>query len=179
MTSVPTKYRALFLSDFHLGSPNCKAKRLYKFLLKNTADTVYLVGDIVEGYHFGRWPPYHDLVLGLLAESVRSGIEIIFIPGNHDPEFRNHLGIYGSLRIARRTVHDCLDGRRMLVTHGDETDRIPLGRLLTPVLALERVLGFSLWNVVRRYFPGWLNRHVERFEDEMRSIGLLKHDGVI
>jgi UDP-2,3-diacylglucosamine pyrophosphatase LpxH len=179
MTFDPIRYRSLFLSDFHLGSPNCKAERLYKFLLKNTADKVYLVGDIIEGYHFGRWPPYHDLILGLLAEWVRSGIEIIFIPGNHDPEFRNHLGIYGPLRIARRTVHHCLDGRKMLVTHGDETDMIPLGRLLAPILALERLLGFSIWNMMRRYFSGWLDLHVTRFEDEMRSIGLRKHDGVI
>lgn len=173
------KYRSLFLSDFHLGSPNCKAERLYKFLRENTAEKVYLVGDIIEGYHLGRWPPYHDLVIGELAEWGRAGVAIVYIPGNHDSIFRKHLGNYGALKVSRRATHHCLDGRKLLVTHGDEVDVIRLGHLLSAVIAVDRIFGVSLWNMLRRSLSGWHRRHVARYESKMRARGLDKHDGVI
>lgn len=180
MTSelVPNKYRTLFLSDFHLGSLNCKAERLYKFLLSHTADKIYLVGDVFEGWQLGRWPLYHDMVVGILAAVGSSGTEIIYIPGNHDSIFRQHLGSYGSLSVKLNATHHCIDGRRLLVTHGDESDCVRLGPVLGLLVYLEQIIGVSLWNNLRKYFSRRLARHGDAYRRKMMQRSRA-FDGVI
>ena len=43
------RYRAVFLSDTHLGARNCQAERLLAFLAGLECEALYLVGDIVDG----------------------------------------------------------------------------------------------------------------------------------
>ncbi|NCV79072.1 MAG: UDP-2,3-diacylglucosamine diphosphatase, partial [Burkholderiaceae bacterium] len=43
-------YRAIWISDVHLGTPGCQAKFLLDFLKHNESDTLYLVGDIIDGW---------------------------------------------------------------------------------------------------------------------------------
>ena len=43
------RYRAIFISDIHLGTRGCKASFLLDFLRHNESDTLYLVGDIIDG----------------------------------------------------------------------------------------------------------------------------------
>ena len=47
-------YRAIFISDLHLGTPGCQAEALLDFLKENTSDYLYLVGDIVDGWQLRR-----------------------------------------------------------------------------------------------------------------------------
>ena len=42
-------FRTLFISDVHLGARGSQANKLLDFLRTHDADTVYLVGDIVDG----------------------------------------------------------------------------------------------------------------------------------
>jgi UDP-2,3-diacylglucosamine pyrophosphatase LpxH len=161
------KYRSLFLSDCHLGSPNCKAERLYKFLIKHNAKRIYLVGDIIEGYHLGVWPAYHDAVIQVLANRGLSGTEIIFIPGNHDHVFRNHIGCFGSIEIKENAVHETPDGRSWLVAHGDETDTLPHGIWLNLIVIVERLTGFSLWEILRTLFGARIKKHTDAYERKM------------
>ncbi|MCA1973259.1 MAG: UDP-2,3-diacylglucosamine diphosphatase, partial [Caenispirillum sp.] len=42
------RVRTLFLSDIHLGTRACQAERLLDFLREHPADTLYLIGDIVD-----------------------------------------------------------------------------------------------------------------------------------
>jgi len=44
------KFRTLFISDVHLGARGCQAEQLLSFLRYHDADTIYLVGDIVDGW---------------------------------------------------------------------------------------------------------------------------------
>ena len=44
------RFRTLFLSDVHLGSRGCQANLLLDFMRYHDADTIYLVGDIVDGW---------------------------------------------------------------------------------------------------------------------------------
>ena len=44
----PTKYRTIWISDIHLGTAGCKAPSLLDFLKHTEADTIYLVGDIID-----------------------------------------------------------------------------------------------------------------------------------
>ena len=178
MTFGLVKHRALFISDIHLGAPSCQAERLYHFLKGNTADRIYLVGDILDG-SIGRWPLYHDLVLSALLRHARHGADIVYVPGNHDAFMRHHYGTYGSVRIARRARHACADGRVMLIAHGDEHDCIGPGGWLKILAGVEGFTGLSLWNQVRRLFRHWIDRHVKVFEDQARAAGMRRHDGVI
>jgi UDP-2,3-diacylglucosamine pyrophosphatase LpxH len=43
-------FRALFISDVHLGARGCQAELLLDFLRYHEADSIYLVGDIVDGW---------------------------------------------------------------------------------------------------------------------------------
>ena len=44
------RFRTLFISDVHLGARGSQADRLLDFLRTHDADTIYLVGDIVDGW---------------------------------------------------------------------------------------------------------------------------------
>lgn len=121
--------RSIFLSDVHLGTPACHAERLAEFLDAHEAQRIYLVGDIVDLWAMRRrglrWSAAQTLVLARLLERARRGVEIVFVPGNHDEALRTHAGQrIGSLRIERDCVHTGADGRRWLVLHGDEFDGV-------------------------------------------------------
>jgi UDP-2,3-diacylglucosamine pyrophosphatase LpxH len=121
-----TRYRTLFLSDFHLGTKGCQSSLLLDFLRSTEADAIYLVGDIVDGWRLKRawyWPQEHNDVVQKLLRKVRKGVRLIYIPGNHDEFLRDYLGVhFGGIEVAETAVHHGLDGRRYLVVHGDAFD---------------------------------------------------------
>jgi UDP-2,3-diacylglucosamine pyrophosphatase LpxH len=124
----PRRHRTLFISDVHLGSKPAKAEYLIDFLRGNEADTIYLVGDIVDGWRLKRnwhWPQTHNDVVQKLLRQARKGTEIIYIAGNHDEFLRGFQGIhFGGVVVADRVVHEAADGRKYLVIHGDQFDSI-------------------------------------------------------
>lgn len=119
-------YRTLFLSDIHLGTRGSQAEMLVDFLKEHDADTIYLVGDILDFWRIKRgaiWPQAHNNVLQLLLNKVRKGSRVIYIPGNHDDGLRDYCGSkFGGIELLRDTVHTMADGRRYVVMHGDEFD---------------------------------------------------------
>jgi len=124
----PRRHRTLFISDVHLGSKPAKAEYLIDFLRHNEADTIYLVGDIVDGWRLKRswhWPQQHNDVVQKLLRQARKGTEIIYIAGNHDEFLRGFQGIhFGGVVVADRVVHEAADGQKYLVIHGDQFDSI-------------------------------------------------------
>jgi hypothetical protein len=61
------RYRAVFISDLHLGTRGCKADCLLDFLHHVESEHLYLVGDIVDGWRLRKrwfWPDQHQQVLG-------------------------------------------------------------------------------------------------------------------
>lgn len=120
------QFRAVFISDVHLGTRACQAEALLHFLRHHEADTVYLVGDIVDFWRVKRGPVWlqsHNDVMQKLLRKVRKGTRIVFIPGNHDEGLRDYCGMrFGGIEIMRDCVHTTADGRRLLVLHGDEFD---------------------------------------------------------
>ncbi|HEY8383179.1 MAG TPA: UDP-2,3-diacylglucosamine diphosphatase [Microvirga sp.] len=124
----PIRVRTLFLSDVHLGTKGCQAALLLDFLKAYDADTVYLVGDIVDGWRLKSgwyWPQAHNDVVQKLLRKVRKGARMIYIPGNHDEFLRDYIGsTFGGVEIAEHAIHEAADGRRYLVTHGDQFDMV-------------------------------------------------------
>ncbi len=119
-------YRTLFISDVHLGTRASQAELLLDFLRETEADTIYLVGDIIDFWRIRRgaiWPQPHNDVLQKLLRKVRKGARIIFIPGNHDEGLRQYCGQhFGGIEIEHQALHTTVDGKRYLVIHGDEFD---------------------------------------------------------
>ena len=124
------KYRTIWISDIHLGTRGCNADMLIDFLDHVDSDTMYLVGDIIDGWRLKKkfyWPPTHNDVVWRILKRAHRGTRIVYIPGNHDEMFRQFTGLsFGGVEIRRAAFHDTADGRRLLVLHGDEFDAVML-----------------------------------------------------
>lgn len=119
--------RAVFISDVHLGSAHCHAAELVTFLSGLQCRRLYLVGDIVDLWWMAQkrahWDAAHNRVVEQLHAMARAGTEIVYVPGNHDRPVRRFCGLaLPAMRVRRRAVHVTADGRRLLVTHGDDYD---------------------------------------------------------
>lgn len=130
--SVPDEalqhYRAIWISDIHLGTPGCQAEALLDFLRLTECETLFLVGDIIDGWQLRRswyWPQAHNDVLQKLLRKARKGTRVIFVPGNHDEFARKYLGhSFGGVEVAEEWLHTTADGRRLWITHGDLFDGV-------------------------------------------------------
>jgi UDP-2,3-diacylglucosamine pyrophosphatase LpxH len=126
VASGPRRVRTLFLSDIHLGTRGCQADKLLDFMRHYDADTVYLVGDIVDGWQlkFGwYWPQTHNDIVQKLLRKARKGSRLYYIPGNHDEFLRDYYGThFGGVEVLEDAIHVAADGRRYLVIHGDLFD---------------------------------------------------------
>ena len=122
----PRAWRTLFISDVHLGTRGCQAELLLDFLKHNDAGTIYLVGDMVDGWRLKSgwyWPQSHNDVVQKLLRRSRKGTRVVYIPGNHDEFMRDYLGQhFGGVEVINQIIHTAADGKRMLVIHGDQFD---------------------------------------------------------
>jgi UDP-2,3-diacylglucosamine pyrophosphatase LpxH len=196
------RYRTLFISDVHLGTRGCKAELLADFLARNSCETLFLIGDIVDGWRLRRrwyWPDAHNRVIEEILQKIDAGTRVVYVPGNRDEMLRPYCGrIISGVELMQEAVHETADGRRLLVIHGDRFDAIIayarwlayLGdsayslslHLNGAFNALRRAVGLEYWSL-----SGFLKRKVKnaleyicRFESaaarEARSRGF---DGVI
>ena len=196
------RVRSVFISDVHLGTRGCQAELLLDFIRHLDCDRLYLVGDILDAWKLKSgwwWPQAHNDVVQKLLRLARKGVRVVYIPGNHDEVLRGFFGAhFGGVVVARDWIHTCADGRRFLVTHGDEFDGVVqyarwlavLGdwayrtvlMLNTVLNHVRRRLGFGYWS-----FSAFLKvkvknalQFIENYEiavaDEARRRGV---DGVI
>lgn len=149
------RFRAVFLSDIHLGTRDCQAEKLSAFLKRVQCEYLFLVGDIIDVWNLRRrwyWPSSHNDVVRRIIKREVKGTHVIFVPGNHDEVFRDYDGMrFGGVEIHNKYIHKTLLGERVLVVHGDEFDAVTTNhRLITAV-------GDWLYYVLL-----WMNRGVNR-----------------
>ena len=122
------RYRAIFISDIHLGTAGCQAEALLDFMREHPSEYLYLVGDIVDGWQLRRrwfWPQSHNDVVQKLLRRARKGCKVVFIPGNHDEFARGFVGHqFGGIDVCADAVHTTADGRSLWITHGDYFDGV-------------------------------------------------------
>ena len=122
------RFRTLWISDLHLGTAGCQAEALLDFLKRTECDTLFLVGDIIDGWQLRRqwyWPQAHNDVIQKLLRKARKGTRVIFIPGNHDEFARRYVQHnFGGIDVADDWVHETADGRKLWITHGDRFDAV-------------------------------------------------------
>jgi UDP-2,3-diacylglucosamine pyrophosphatase LpxH len=196
------RYRTIWISDIHLGTRGCNDRLLIDFLDHVDSDTLYLVGDIIDGWRLKKrfyWPERHSAIIRRIMKRAKLGTTIVYIPGNHDEMFRQFAGMnFGGVLIRKKAIHTTADGRRLLVLHGDEFDAVVLGARWLAFLgdaAYEFLMRLNVAvNWVRRVFhlPYWsLSKHakhkvknavefISRFEEAVaHEAALRKVDGVV
>ncbi|SFZ82738.1 UDP-2,3-diacylglucosamine pyrophosphatase LpxH [Devosia enhydra] len=194
--------RALFLSDVHLGMRPARVNQLIDFLRWHRAETIYLVGDIVDGWRLAKtwhWPAEYDVLIELMLAKLAGGSRIVVLPGNHDEFLRDYLGTYfGEIEFVDRAIHTTAAGKTYLVIHGDQFDVVVMNakwlahvgdwaynfalRVNSVINWVRRRLGLTYWSL-----SAWAKQKVKnavsvigRFEEalvhEAQQSGV---DGVI
>ena len=163
----PRHYRAIFISDVHLGFSGCSAQYLLNFLRSSTCEYLYLVGDIIDIWQMKRrlyWPQLHNDVVRAILGKAKHGTKIIYVPGNHDELLRDFDNIvFGNLEIRNEYIHTAADGKRFLVIHGDQFDGVVrnsrtlsmVGSMMYEILLranilvsyIRRKMGLSYWSL--------------------------------
>ncbi len=141
------KFRSIWISDVHLGTPGCQARYLLDFLKHTESENLYLVGDIIDGWAMKRswfWHQTHNDVVQKLLRKARHGTRIVYLPGNHDEGARQFIGLmFGEIRIEDELIHQTADGRRFLVLHGDRFDGVVQCAKWLAIVG-DRLYGFTL-----------------------------------
>lgn len=124
----PARFRAIWISDVHLGTRGCKADFLLDFLRCTDSEYLYLVGDIVDGWRLKRswyWHQSHNDVVQKLLRKARKGTRVVYVPGNHDEALRDFLDLqFGGIHVVGETIHETRRGKRLWVVHGDAFDTV-------------------------------------------------------
>jgi UDP-2,3-diacylglucosamine pyrophosphatase LpxH len=155
-----THYRAIWISDIHLGTPGSKADFLLDFLKHHDSQKLFLVGDIIDGWQLKKgwfWKQSHNDVIQKILRKSRKGTQVTYVAGNHDEVLRQFSGIFfGDIQIVEETSHRTLDGRHLWVTHGDLFDGV-----IQHAKWLAR-LGDNLYNFILK-----LNHHFNRLRHRL------------
>jgi UDP-2,3-diacylglucosamine pyrophosphatase LpxH len=198
-------YRSIFISDVHLGARDCKSFQLLDFLKHNTCDTLYLVGDIIDGWKIQqnrwRWDQSHTNIIRKILSFTKKDVKVIYIAGNHDEFLRTFMPFeftFGNVQIYNQYEHNGADGKRYLVVHGDMFDGI--NRIIPWVSFLgdkaydlilninskfnwiRRKLGFGYWSLSKylkhkvKQAVNFMFRFEENISDYCKKRGF---DGVI
>jgi UDP-2,3-diacylglucosamine pyrophosphatase LpxH len=196
------RFRTIWISDIHLGTRGCNAAMLIDFLDHSDSDTIYLVGDIIDGWRMKKrfyWPASHNDVVWRIMKRAKRGTRVVYIPGNHDEMFRQFTGLnFGGVEIRRKAIHETADGRKLLVLHGDEFDAVMLAhrwlafvgdaayhalmKLNWGVNFIRQRLGLPYWSLSKHAKHKVKNavEFIGRFEDVVaHEAGMRGVDGVV
>ncbi len=154
------RVRTIWLSDLHLGTKGCRAEALIEFLKRHDCETLYLVGDIIDGWRLKSriyWPQSHTNVIRRVLTKAKRGARVVVVTGNHDEFLRRYTDLeLGNISVRDEVEHCTADGRRLLVIHGDQYDGVVQAHRW---LAFLGDRGYALLLVLNR----WFNRFRERF----------------
>lgn len=195
-------YRAVFVSDTHLGTRAARVDLLLDFLKHISCDKLFLVGDIIDGWQLKNrwyWDTDHNDVIRRVLKMAKHGTEVIYIPGNHDEGLRGFEGNnMAGVQLEYETIYEALDGKRYWVLHGDKFDGVVkyakwlahlgdhayvmLLRLNTAVNWARRKMGYSYWSLSAylkhkvKNAVEYIGRYEEAVAAEAERMGV---DGVI
>ena len=146
--------RTVFLSDIHLGTPDCKADEVVEFLKHICCGKLVLNGDIIDGWSIrrgGRWTSRHSRVIRkIIKMTEHDDTEVIYLRGNHDEVLERFLPMaFGRIRLAKEHIHVTCGGKRYLVVHGDGFDSVSTNHRW---LASIGAVGYEFLLKVNRFY---------------------------
>ena len=127
------KYKAIIVSDLHLGTKDSKAKEFIEFIESHPTELLILNGDIIDGWALNRgskWKKQHTKVISKLLK-LSNTTKIVWIRGNHDEFLTEFIGAhFGNIEIREDYVletkhwikHDIFESRNYFIFHGDIID---------------------------------------------------------
>jgi UDP-2,3-diacylglucosamine pyrophosphatase LpxH len=122
------RFRAIFISDLHLGTRRAQCDMILDFLRRTESDYLYIVGDLIDSWSLKKtwyWDQKHNDVIQKLLRKGRKGTRVIYLPGNHDENFREFCGHrFGRVAVLNETIHHSANGKRYLILHGDKFDSV-------------------------------------------------------
>ena len=154
--------KAVFLSDAHLRCEDDESYRaLVLFLdsLKDHINDLFIVGDLFD-FWFCRdsqiYPGFRS-VIEELVDLQKKGVRISLFEGNHDFFLEDYFTRTHDITVFTEWAHIELDGRKLLVSHGDTVDKtnkkyLLLRKLLRSALLykIQRVIPtFILWEIAQ------------------------------
>lgn len=144
------KIQALFISDVHLGSKGSNATQVLEVLKQYQPETLFLVGDIIDGWLLKRkfrWPQSHTNVLRKILSYSKNGTKVVYIPGNHDEFMRDYLELnFGNIEVHNEYIYN-----NTYITHGDLYD----GVVKLKWLGILGSVGYDLAIGIDRRLKSW------------------------
>ena len=196
-------YRSIFISDVHLGLPESKVTELVDFLKHTTCETLYLNGDIIDGWALKKgmkWSKRHTKLIRLILRKVeKENVKVYYLRGNHDEILDKVMPLeFGDLKVVKEIIHETPDGKRYLVIHGDGFDSVStnhawiasIGATTYNVLlkvnrlhnAYRSFIGkddYSLSKVLKGKVKGVVS-FIGKYEEQLQKLALSKGcDGII
>ena len=183
MNTCGPLYDTIIISDLHLGSSICEAKRLLSFLKSIRFTRLILLGDIFADLNFSRLTKDHWAVLGYfrkLSNSKRN-IEIVWVLGNHDIDLSLVMSHLVGIEVLDKYTW-MADNKKCIAMHGHQFDMAMVNwPWMTDFfgwwyLQIQKIPGF------KKGFPRWLDSITSHFQSlsikvEQRAIKYAKFYG--
>lgn len=148
---IMNKFRSIFISDIHLGTPHCKAKQLIKFLEENSSENLYLVGDIIDTWNLGKhwyWDDDQERIIQEIWKRSET-TNTYLLSGNHDEtNIPLLMNTFSYLEVLESCNFYTARGEKFLVVHGHQFD--------TSLLRASSDFHFSLAMMLNNWYyaPG-------------------------
>ena len=156
-------YKAIIVSDLHLGTKDSKAEEFIEFIEKHPTELLILNGDIIDGWAINRgskWKKQHTKVISKLLK-LSNKIKIIWIRGNHDEFVQEFIGShFGGVEIREdyrlqyyeHIEYDNWKSKCYYIFHGDVID-----------VFITKYKWLSKLGAVGYDFALWLNRQYNKY----------------
>lgn len=200
-SSRKLRFKTIFISDVHLGSPHCHVEKVLDFLSHTECQQLILNGDFIDGWSLkrkGGWTHRCTRCIRLLLSKASNGTDVIYVRGNHDDflDFFLELNL-SSVRVCNSYEHNTREGR-YLVVHGDGFDSVTSQHKWLAVLgdiAYQATMNLNLlYNRIRekrglpyRSFSRWVKSKVksavafvDKYEEQLQHLARQhNHRGII
>jgi UDP-2,3-diacylglucosamine hydrolase len=144
--------KAVFLADAHLRNAGDNGYRILMRFLENVmpVDRLFILGDFFD-FWFSRndhlYPEFTP-VIDKLMDLKRLGVQIALCEGNHDFYLENFFSSTLGMTVFTEWADINLDGRRILLSHGDTVDDTNKRYLL-----IRRILRSRFFYTAQRKIP--------------------------
>jgi UDP-2,3-diacylglucosamine pyrophosphatase LpxH len=152
---LKTKLRArtVFISDVHLGMPDCKAAQVSHFIRHVQCDQLIMNGDIIDAWYLkssGGWNKSHtNFLRTVLKKMEKENTQILYLRGNHDDILDRFIPIQlDNFLITNEHIHHTKRGD-YLVVHGDGFDHVTTNH---PWIAHIGGIGYNILLRVNRIY---------------------------
>lgn len=143
------KVDILVLSDLHLGTNQCRAGRLLKYLKSVKPEMLILNGDIIDFWllDLKKWPKKHSKILAYFFDLMIKDVPIYYLPGNHDDYLKQFSGFkFQNFEIRNELILN-LNGQNTWFLHGDKDDKSVRGINRKVAIragkAFDKLVGFN------------------------------------